>query len=77
MCNKTVLGTQNQSKNYGKLVDTLFRKVEIILYTQEKLRLPCMCIFYALYMCIHKFKKLINNTKNVGSFLVCFLFLMV
>ena len=36
MCNKTVLGTQNQSKNYGKLVDTLFRKVEIILYTQEK-----------------------------------------
>ena len=46
MCNKTVLGTQNQSKNYGKLVDTLFRKVEIILYTQEKLRLPCMYLHF-------------------------------
>ena len=56
MCNKTVLGTQNQSKNYGKLVDTLFRKVEIILYTQEKLGLHCMYLLkYALYMCIHKF----------------------
>ena len=54
MCNKTVLGTQNQSKNYGKLVDTLFRKVEIILYTQEKLLkaalhvpaffTPCTCV---------------------------------
>jgi len=39
MCNKTVLGTQNQSKNDGKLV-------EIILYTQEKLRLPCMYLHF-------------------------------